>query len=264
MNWLRIDAATLGHPKVGRLARALGCPQEQALGIVVTLWCAVSSSRPDGCLDGWKAEDIAYICRWSCDPESTLAALLQCGFLDETPTGMVVHEWMEYQGSSEKAKLANAVRQQRFKDRHKESNATVTPDRYPTVTDPLRRTDGRTDGHVRTERTASVTEVTPALPPPPPPPVAALVSDPDTSPVIARFPCSDGSIWEATEQLARTLDEFYPELDIDQEIRDALLAVTADSDRRKRPKEMRSFLTRWLKNSMDDRRNGGKHAQPTA
>ena len=263
MNWLRIDAATLLHPKVGRLARVLGCSRREALGIVVSLWCATALAREGGMLDGMEPEDIADLCQWGDDGVTVVRALVKVKWLDETKQGLAVHEWLEYQGASERTKLMHAKRQATYRRCH--SDAPVTQGQHETVMtgqDGQDRTD-RTEEEEEEER-ADAKRVT--APHPPPPSVAPLPDpdpdpDPDTGKVIARFPCLNGQTWNATESLARTLDELYPDLTIEDEIRDALAAVTTDPSRQKRPQDMRSFLTRWFKNSMADRRNGGKHAQ---
>ena len=102
MNWLRIDAATLIHPKVGKLSRTLNCSRREALGIVVSLWCATALSRESGMLDGMDAEDLADVCRWGDDGPDVVAALIAAGWIDETPQGLAVHEWMDYQSNGEK------------------------------------------------------------------------------------------------------------------------------------------------------------------
>ena len=265
MNWLRIDAATLGHPKIGRLARALDVSQEHALGIVVSLWLATASARESGMLDGWRPEDLAYLCRWTCDrytPESVVRALVESGWLYETDTGLSVHEWIEYQGNVEKVRKDNALRQKNYREKHglhfKESvsNALVTCDSNAT---PL-RSDGRDgrDGRDGADG-ADERDVTRNAPAAVAAPVAALPEH-DLGPPVATFPCPCGQSWIATEAVALKLDAFYPELDIRTEIRDALAWVSAEPEKRAKPPDrMVQFLTGWLKRSA--KRNGGSHVQ---
>lgn len=263
MNWLRIDAATLNHPKMARLARLLGYPHDQAIGVVVSLWMAVAANRESGMLDGWTAVDIAFICRWSGDPEIIVRALVETGWIDQTDQGLAIHEWIEYQGNVEKVRKESALRQQNYRQRHgvqfKEnvSNTSVTRDSNARAlrSDGPDGPDGRTDGADGADA-RDVTGNAGALPAAA---VAALHPGPD--PILATFPCTRGRTWQATESVARKLDEFYPELVMEDEIRDALAWVSADpGERCKPPERMVQFMTGWLKRSAT-RRNGGAHAQ---
>jgi hypothetical protein len=220
---------------------------------------------------GLSPEDIADACRWDTDPIKTVEALVSAGWLDRDDLGLSIHEWLDYQSESEKSKLLNAKRQARHREKYglkfrqsRRGNGGVTEDRDKHVTtDGAYRADGRNgaDAADGLDAVADATSATAAAA------FTAAHSDPaDPDPILAVFPCRGGGIWPARESLARKLDEFYPELNIDDELRSALAWMAAAPEERcKPPGEMRKFVTSWLQRSRNGNgKKGGGDASPKA
>ena len=136
MTWVRLDASFANHRKVGRVARALGLPEVVVRGMLVTLWTRILSEAPDGSLEGWSAEDVAGAASFhdvthlsrgqdgtspghpGQSPQALVDALVEAELLDETPTGLVVHDWSDYCGLD-----AEAERRTKERDRKRDYRA---------------------------------------------------------------------------------------------------------------------------------------------
>lgn len=134
MDWIRVDANTPRHFKVGRLARRLGVGRVQAFGHVVTLWCWAIENAAHGSLSELEPEEIAEAAAWDDDPSVFVSALESAGLMTPERT---LHDWVEYQGKSSRVTAQGAVRQERKRLRdaaEKSRHARVTHDRDRTVT----------------------------------------------------------------------------------------------------------------------------------
>lgn len=124
--WIKVWTAIASHPKVQRLERELGI--EDALGVVVRLWCWTADYHPDGEIP---ESDAAALERFMlCDltlPESVTRnapvtlACVTCGLLDSIPGGFRVHDWHEMQTvhveAEERRRVQARERQARFRSR---------------------------------------------------------------------------------------------------------------------------------------------------
>ena len=137
-NWFRLDQAFWGHTKVGRLARLLSVDRATAAGIVLSIWCWAAGARQDGDLSGLDPADLADACRWHTEAAATFQALLDAGFLErDDHDGARIHDWMEKQSRSAKARAAHARRQTVYRDRLDSAAEDGTEPTPPlTVTDP--------------------------------------------------------------------------------------------------------------------------------
>lgn len=227
MDWIRVDVGLPTHPKVGRLARRLKISKVAALGHVVRLLCWVGSNKEHGVLNGTDPEDLADVCGWEGDPDALLAALEESGWLDRDDSGLSVHEWMDRQGRSFRAR----ERQKRYSAR--QADVSVTSGRRH----PVR--DVRDVRDVPKEKN-SCAETLNVSPP---------------SPAVFDFPC-DGKApsWPLTEAYLAELKALFPGLDVAQQARLALAWIKANPDKRKTARGMPAFLTRWLTKATDQPR----------
>lgn len=247
MDWLRVDAALPGHPKIGRLMRRLDCSRMEAVGIVVSLWCWCSQSREDGHLGDLEPEDIADACRWTTDPAKTWDALLTCGWIANGDIGPTVHEWMEYQSKYKRASLLHARRQAKYRSRtvteaSRDRHASVTPSPQVTQRGEERSGEERSGEELRTTYACAAAKAEAASP--------ATPAAGDSA--ILTFPCiGKDKSWTLTEAVADKLDAAFPNVNIDAEARKALAWIEADPTRRKTARGMLRFLTAWMSRTAD-------------
>ena len=140
MAWIESHQELGAHPKTRRLARLLGCPATQAIGILQCLWWWAVDYAPDGDLGRYESGDIADACLWEGDADTLALALGAAGFLDD---GRYIHDWEEYTGRLITQRAANAERKRMSRARHADvprTSAAVTglhntTEQYRTVQD---------------------------------------------------------------------------------------------------------------------------------
>jgi hypothetical protein len=100
------------HRKTRRLARLLGVPEWQAMGLVTSIWCEVLPLEPDGVLEGWADEDLADAIPGYQDSATTLIeCLVTAGWCDRREDGvLVIHEAAEYADAMRKAEQREKAR----------------------------------------------------------------------------------------------------------------------------------------------------------
>lgn len=92
---IRIKTSFPWHRKVRRLTRELG---QDSTGYLLRLFVRTAMTRPDGCLRGMDAVDIACDAEWQGDAKVFLEALQLCGWVDEDRDGVLwLHDWAEHQ-----------------------------------------------------------------------------------------------------------------------------------------------------------------------
>ncbi len=91
---IRLKASFKDHRKRKKLAARVGRDGVLAL---VDLWLTAAETHPDGWLDGCTVEDIEIDAGWTGEAGKLAAALLDCGFLDQTKNGYTLHDWPEHQ-----------------------------------------------------------------------------------------------------------------------------------------------------------------------
>ena len=92
----------LDHPKTKNFSDAIAellpasAPVAMALarGLLEMLWSGFTAKfAPDGLVGRYSNRRVAQDIDWPGDPDGLIRALIDCGFLDETPAGLVVHDW---------------------------------------------------------------------------------------------------------------------------------------------------------------------------
>ena len=91
---IRLAVSFRGHRKRKRLRLLLGPGSTDYL---LDLWIATAMNHPDGILTGMDETDIALEAGWEGEPQSFVAALLECRLLDKTDHGYALHDWAEHQ-----------------------------------------------------------------------------------------------------------------------------------------------------------------------
>ena len=109
----------------------------EMVGHLNFLWWWALDFAKDGDLSGYEAEDIADAAMWTGDPEKFVNALLKCGrngssgFLRETESGLVLHDWDDYGGKYHKQREQS---RNRMAKRRKRSQPDVDVTRNTRVT----------------------------------------------------------------------------------------------------------------------------------
>ena len=91
MAWIEVHQSLRTHPKVRRLAKALGVRRAEAEGVLVNLWLAACDHK--GRINGWDPEDLAEACLWEGDNKKLLPALRQSGWVEDDGK---IHDWNDY------------------------------------------------------------------------------------------------------------------------------------------------------------------------
>lgn len=130
-NDIRLRWDTFEHHKFKKLRRQLGERGQLAL---VKLWCAIAANRPRGFLGGYSNQDLEIMAGWEPaegDPDF-VTVLRELNFLEESPEGLVAHEWALHQPfvarrpeRQEQARRASEARWNRHKSRPVDADRTA-------------------------------------------------------------------------------------------------------------------------------------------
>lgn len=111
MAWIELHQAVWTHRKTLEFADLLGVPPVVAVGHLAALWSWAVDSAPTGQLGDIRATILARAAQWTGeDATAFAAAAVQAGYLDETPAGLVLHDWMDYAGRLVAQRAANRDR----------------------------------------------------------------------------------------------------------------------------------------------------------
>ena len=99
MVWISVHETVMGA-KLRRLAKALGCSQNEALGILVRLWLwGMHNANEAGETDASK-EDVADVLNVGLskllEPERVIEELIEVGYLDKVEP-IRLHDWAVWQ-----------------------------------------------------------------------------------------------------------------------------------------------------------------------
>lgn len=100
MAWISVHEQVLGG-KLRRLAKEIGCSQNEALGILVRLWLwAINNAGKDGRIVGADKGDVAEVLNIGMDrnysSEDVVEALISTNWID-MDDGLYVHDWEVWQ-----------------------------------------------------------------------------------------------------------------------------------------------------------------------
>jgi len=145
--WIESNQTLARHPKAIKAARKLGISVPTVVGHLHFLWWWCLEYANDGDLSRFDASDIAVAAGWEGDAEEFVTALVDCGprdsvgFIEQTDTGLVIHDWMDYAGRLIEKRQANMKRMQSARAKKVRSTCETRATHvqglpYPTVPNP--------------------------------------------------------------------------------------------------------------------------------
>ena len=130
MAWISVDQKMVGG-KLRKLYKAIGCSQNEAMGMLVGLWLwGIDNADADGLIVSAEREDIADVLRPGLAPgidaDAVVALLVEYGWIDEEDGKLYLHDWSEwrcYYNRHAEEKKKHAERMRRYRSKKIESDA---------------------------------------------------------------------------------------------------------------------------------------------
>lgn len=130
MAWISVDQKLIGG-KLRSLYKAIGCSQNEAIGILVSLWLwGIDNAEMDGLMVSADREDIKQSFQAGLakelDGDAVVNCLIDTGWIDEVDGQLYLHDWGDwrsYYNRYIKDKKGNCERQARYKARQREKIA---------------------------------------------------------------------------------------------------------------------------------------------
>lgn len=114
MAWIELHQAIWTHKKTLILAAELDLEEIYAAAHMAKLWTWAIDNAQDGNLSGLPARVIAYGAGWQKDPDVFVRALINAKWLDETDSGLFIHDWYDYAGKLiERREVENAYKKRK-------------------------------------------------------------------------------------------------------------------------------------------------------
>lgn len=145
MAWISVDQKMVGG-KLRKLYKAIGCSQNEAMGMLVGLWLwGIDNADADGLIVSAEREDIADVLRPGLAPgidaDAVVALLVEYGWIDEEDGKLYLHDWSEWRFYynrfvDSKKKQADRTRKCR-ENKGKMAECNVTNDVTSNVTETL-------------------------------------------------------------------------------------------------------------------------------
>lgn len=110
MAWIELHQAIWTHRKTILIASKLGLKPTYAASHIIRFWTWALDNVQDGDLSGLPAEVIAFAADWDGDADTFVKAAIYAGWLDETDSGLFIHDWEDYAGKLMERRLAERER----------------------------------------------------------------------------------------------------------------------------------------------------------
>lgn len=244
MIYLNLDPNYFDHEKTLRLIARLG-PGSEVLPL--RLWARAFKSCPeDGEFKNIDAVEIEFLAGWNGEPGKAETELLRLGFIERSENGYKIHKWLEHEGHvkalSERGKAAASARWQKYRSDadalhkhadalHKHSLGNAPSRTYPNHTVPNHTTPSRSN---------------------------VAPSPTGSEPPVLVFPTvgNGEKEWGLLDAKLKEYAESFPGVDALMECRKARQWCIDNVQKRKTPRGMPGFLSRWLSKAQD---NGGSN-----
>lgn len=117
MAWFEAHDTMARHPKTLKLARLLGQDRRWTVGLLHDLFSwGLYAAGKNGELAGMTAADIAQALDYPVKKaEAVVSALVEAGYLEQTPDGYAIHDWYDYAGKlNERREDEKAYKSRRY------------------------------------------------------------------------------------------------------------------------------------------------------
>lgn len=137
MAWIESHQSLSRHRKTLRAAKLLRCDRHKLIGHLHELWWwALDNAEPDGRLPGITPGELAEAAGYT--KEGFTDALIEAGFVEVVDSELTLHDWYDYAGKLNDRRAvtrqSNRERQQRRRDKQRDTTPPVTRDRHADVT----------------------------------------------------------------------------------------------------------------------------------
>jgi hypothetical protein len=232
---------SIEHPKMIRLAKLLDVERWGAVGIMESLWHFASRHAMQGNIGKWSDEEIASAVAWSGEASVLISALVSSGWLDRSKRHrLLIHDWKDHADDAVRKTLRNRkqeiITEQNISEKFRKiRNFSGNGSPQPSLAEPS-LAEGCSEPSAGSE-----------------PPVSPLPF----------FPCNgEGSKeWYLSPAKLAEYVESFPGVDVLADCRRALQWCRDNPEKRKTPKGMPAFLSRWLTKTQNA---VGGTASPTA
>lgn len=130
MAWISVDQKLIGG-KLRSLYKAIGCSQNEAIGILISLWLwGIDNADMEGLIVSADRGDIKGVFQSGLsdgiDSNRVVDSLIETGWIDEENGRLYLHDWEDwrsYYNRYMKEKKGNSERQARYKERQRAKNS---------------------------------------------------------------------------------------------------------------------------------------------
>lgn len=130
MAWISVDQKLIGG-KLRSLYKAIGCSQNEAIGILVSLWLwGIDNAEMDGLMVSADREDIKGAFQGGLskelDGDTVVECLIETGWIDEVDGQLYLHDWEDwrsYYNRYVREKEGQAARMRRYREKRSGENA---------------------------------------------------------------------------------------------------------------------------------------------
>lgn len=119
--WIELHQSLWTHKKTLLLAAELGIDETYAAAHMARLWSWALDNAPNGELGNLPNKVIAYGAGWRGDPDRFVEAAIRIGWLDQTPNGLLIHDWEDYAGRLIERREAARERMRKVRERNRAS-----------------------------------------------------------------------------------------------------------------------------------------------
>jgi len=241
--------------KFQKLMRRLKESRRGTIGLLEGMWLAVAKNCPRGDIGRFCNEEIAIMCDWEGDPDELVNAMVECKWLDVCDTHrLVVHDWIDHcptyiRGGlvrkGEVIAIAISYEAQAKLPPEPPSGTTVAcTSEVPSTKPSLVKPDQAKSSLVYSSEPCQASE----------PVEASIVFE-----LVGRTP----GPWNPPISVLNQLQEYYPAVDVVDEVRRAAAWHHCNPNQRKTKNGILKFLNAWLTKSNDRGPPAKRSTQPS-
>ena len=127
MAWIELHQNMPGHRRTRRVKSILQIDTPTAVGHMCLLWLWAIDNAGNGSIGGMLNQEIADVCEYKGDADAFVEALIQAGYLERTEDDLIIHDWADYCGKLMDRREKNRVRQQNYRERHRDDLPPAPP-----------------------------------------------------------------------------------------------------------------------------------------